>query len=74
MTSQAKSLASQVANDAGDDRAKKIASAFLRTLGRTPEESERRAADELLGTAPTVAKWEQFCQALLNTNEFVYVE
>jgi hypothetical protein len=74
MTSQARSVAEQVAKEADDDRAKRVAAVFLRTLGRAPEVAERQAADEFLGTTPTVAKWEQFCQALLNTNEFVCIE
>jgi hypothetical protein len=74
MNSQAKSLAAQVANEAGEDRAKRVAAAFVRTLGRAPEEAERQASDGFLGNEPTIAKWQQFCQALLNTNEFVYIE
>jgi hypothetical protein len=74
MTSQARSFAEHVVKDAADDREKRVAAAFVRALGRVPEAAERKAADEFLGTEPTAAKWEQFCQALLNTNEFVYIE
>jgi hypothetical protein len=74
MVAQAKSLAERIAKDAGDEREKRIATAFLRAVGRLPETDEQRAADDFLGQSPSPARWEQFCLALLNTNEFVYLE
>lgn len=43
-------------------------------FARSPNESELRLATSFLGAQPTAAVWQQFAQALLMTNEFVFVD
>jgi hypothetical protein len=43
-------------------------------FGREPARMEMQLASEFLGSAPTPAVWQQFLQALLLTNEFVFVD
>lgn len=41
---------------------------------RDPSAEERELAEQFLGEAPSAAAWQQFAQALLLTNEFVFVD
>ena len=43
-------------------------------FAREPSVMEERLAAEFLGTQPVPAAWQQFVQALLLTNEFVFVD
>lgn len=43
-------------------------------LARAPTERECQMAIEFLGAQPTSAAWQQFTQALLLTNEFVFLD
>jgi hypothetical protein len=43
-------------------------------FARSPNETELRLATGFLGAQPTTALWQQFAQALLMTNEFVFVD
>lgn len=78
---RAKALAQRVVEQSGGERARQIDVAFRQTLGRTPDEVERSAALKFFATssatgpetAPPVALV-HFCQALLNLNEFLYLE
>jgi hypothetical protein len=78
---RARGLARRVLQEAGDDRRRQVEAAFRRTLGRPPEDTERDAALAFLSrgcddgsvSAPATVLV-QFCQALLNVNEFVYIE
>src|SRR5262249_25650360 len=73
---RAKALAHRVAERACADRGRQIEAAFALALGRSPDAPERQAAETFFrshggdGAAPLV----DFCQALLNLNEFVYLE
>jgi hypothetical protein len=57
------------------DREEQISAAFRIVLQRSPDDEERslaRQAFERLGDSPTALT--RFCQALLNLNEFLYLE
>ena len=43
-------------------------------FGRAPHEIELRLATDYLGPQPSAVHWQQFAQALLLTNEFVFVD
>jgi hypothetical protein len=65
----AKALAKRVekeANAAGE----RITLAYRLTLGRTPSDAERRLAREFLRES----QLSEFCRALFNVNEFVYLD
>jgi hypothetical protein len=87
MVARAKALAARVAREAGADRQQQVVVAYRLALARGPDEQERAASEKFLGGAtslppsPTVAqplavspKLIHFCHALLNLNEFFYVE
>ncbi len=69
---RAKALAAEV-REAGDRRAQ-IEAAFLRVLGRRPEAEEITASEKILAMDSEEQPLALFCQALLNTSEFVYLE
>jgi hypothetical protein len=65
-------LAARVRRDTKTS-SEQIDRAYLLTLGRPPEEFERKLAHEFLaGNDPT--RLEDFCLALMNVNEFVYLD
>ena len=43
-------------------------------FARSPEPAEMRLANKFLGERPALPAWKQFAQALLMTNEFVFVD
>ena len=67
---RARALAKRISQEAGDDRSKQIELTFRVTLGRPPVERERSLADRFFDRGDLV----QFCQAMMNVNEFVYIE
>jgi hypothetical protein len=78
---QARALAKRVAAAAGDDRERQIDVSFRMALQRLPDDAERGLArrffsesahQESDGDLPMALV--QWCQALLNVNEFVVVE
>jgi mono/diheme cytochrome c family protein len=79
---RAKAFARRVQSEAGNDRERQIATAFALALGRPPTDAERTAAQRLFqahggGAAPGAGPNQDLvhlCQALMNVNEFVYVE
>lgn len=72
---RAKALAKRVWQEAGTDRARQIEAAFRLALGRMPNEREVLLANGFFsGASENAAALSQFCQALLNVNEFVYIE
>jgi hypothetical protein len=79
---RAKAFAQRVFARAASDPGRQIETAFLLALGRTPDEAEQRAARHFFAThAEDAAASDEvstslvhFCQALLNVNEFVYLE
>lgn len=60
-----------------DDVTTRIARAYLLLYGRAPTEREQRLAKGFLkGTQPVASRltrWQQYCQALLSANEFMYI-
>jgi hypothetical protein len=73
---QARAFASRVEAQAGDSPAQQVETAFVLALGRTPDKAEQEAALKFFrshgGDGPTALI--DFCQALMNLNEFVYLE
>jgi hypothetical protein len=69
----ARDLAAYVRRGAGDERSKQIELAYRAVLGRTPRDVERKEAAELIASDAD-AGLADFCLALFNLNEFVYLE
>jgi Protein of unknown function (DUF1553) len=65
VTVAAKALAGRIEKDS--DR---IGAAYRLTLGRLPSDADRRIATAFLADAPL----NEFCRALFNVNEFVYLD
>ncbi len=67
---QAKSFAARVEQEAGPDAAQRVRAAWRHAFGRAPDASELNTALELLhGSTLT-----EFCRAVFNLNEFVYLD
>ena len=69
----ARDLADRIAAEAGPDRDARIDLAYRLTFGRSPDIEERGMAREFLDEGGQGA-WPRFALALLNVNEFVYVD
>jgi hypothetical protein len=63
-------LAERVEQDAGNDPALQVQRAFELALQRLPDESESSACQRLLTDRSLV----ELCRALVNINEFAYVD
>ncbi len=80
MVDRARALAARVRARAGPDRRAQAEAAFELALARPPDEPERRAATDYLESADVEpsdgvsARLVQFCQVVLNLNEFVYID
>ena len=76
---QAEQLASQVREKAGEDPAARVNLAWRSVFSRTPTESDLQSGVEFLNL-PDATPEEQsvalnhFCQALLSSNRFLYVD
>ncbi len=81
----ASALADRVASQKADaDRTKAIAQAYRLALSRNPTETETNLANEFLdrqtkarqsmGPIASQESFVDFCQALLGTNEFIYID
>jgi hypothetical protein len=66
----ARALAERAQREAGAEPAKQVERAFALTLQREPDKNERSACQELLQQRSLA----ELCRALLNVNEFVYVD
>ena len=66
----ARALAERVKHTAGSETEKQVERAFALTLQRAPDLDERRACLALLQERSLT----ELCRALLNVNEFVYVD
>ena len=69
-------LLQHVITDATHDRLSQL---YLRVFGRTPTSRERELAQTFLAAAteadnPTEERWRQFTQALLSSNEFLFLD
>ena len=77
MVAQSRAFAARLQKDAATDEAR-IGRAFQLLFGRPPTDDERAAAVEFLElsavTDDKLSPLEQYCLALLGTNEFAYVE
>ena len=56
------------------DKAGRIERIYQMLLQRPPDETERKLAEDFLGESPSVVELERFIQALLMSNEFVFVD
>jgi mono/diheme cytochrome c family protein len=65
-----RALAGRVQREAGEDLAKQVNRAFALALQRAPAPDERRACMELVRQRSLA----ELCRALLNLNEFIYVD
>ena len=70
----AEAFATRVRERAGMDQAAQVSAAFQVALNRVPDEAERVAAAKFFSAGTATNTLAQFCQALLNLNEFVYLE
>jgi hypothetical protein len=68
-----RALANRVAREAGPEPAARIDRAYRLTLGRGPDPLEKQLADDFFRRADETALVD-FCLALLNLNEFVYID
>ncbi|HEX2473470.1 MAG TPA: PSD1 and planctomycete cytochrome C domain-containing protein [Lacipirellulaceae bacterium] len=80
MATSAKALAVQCCKAKADDRSR-IQSAFERVYGRPPTDEDLRLGLEFLAGSDDagdeqskLTRWEQYAQALLSTNEFMFVD
>lgn len=74
MSHRAGALAEKVKTLAGEDSDAQIEVAFTRTLGRRPDSEEKARSRMMLNSSPDKERGlQQFCHALLNLNEFVYL-
>jgi hypothetical protein len=69
VTTAAKALAARVQKEAKTTE-ERVALAYRLTLGRSPTKIELRIAHEFLNESPL----HEFCRALFNVNEFVYLD
>jgi hypothetical protein len=80
MATSAKALAAHCCEAEADDTAR-IQTAFERVYGRPPTDEEVRLGLEFLSESADASdeqskltRWEQYAQALLSTNEFMFVD
>lgn len=83
VVARARALADRLRREAGDVPKARVERAFLLTLGRSPDAVEREAVSTFLETQPShygdqadanEHVWADFCQMLLSSNAFLYVE
>jgi hypothetical protein len=70
MHEQSKAFAARIEREAGPDRERQVRQAYELALARPPKANERELARQFFAAGGQVA---DFCLALLNRNEFVYV-
>ena len=80
---RAQAMAVRLDHTCGNDAAAKIRDAFILALARPPTEEERAAAETFIATQPrayagapdaAIRAWRDFCQMLLASDAFLYVE
>lgn len=71
---RSQAFARRVAADTGPERSKQVERAFRHALGRGPSDRERAAAARFFASDDGPEALAHFCQALLNLNEFAYLE
>ncbi|MFO0966890.1 MAG: PSD1 and planctomycete cytochrome C domain-containing protein [Gemmataceae bacterium] len=70
----AKGLLARKEVAAEKETAAKVARLYRLLYGRAPGKRETALAREFLGTTPAAGVWEEYAQALLLANEFVFVD
>ena len=77
MVNQAKAFAARV-EKAGKTDAERVSAAYRLAFGRTPDTQELAVAERFLKLPPNSAdkltRWQQYAQALLASNEMMYVD
>ncbi|MAS93048.1 MAG: hypothetical protein CMO55_07600 [Verrucomicrobiales bacterium] len=74
MMRRAESLARKVSDSSKGEKSQQVELAFQRTLGRLPDENEKAQSLAMLASAPDPdMALVQFCHALINLNEFLYI-
>jgi hypothetical protein len=74
---RARAFARRVVDKAGSEREQQIEAAFVLALGRLPVEADRNLARRFFRAqtdADSMQALVHFCQALMNVNEFVYID
>jgi hypothetical protein len=59
---------------AAADPPEKVTRLYETIFARQPTDDEKQLAAQFLGDAPSAESWQQFAQALVMTNEFVFVD
>jgi hypothetical protein len=59
---------------AAADRQAKVARLYETIFARQPTDDEKQLAMAFLDTSPTAESWQQLAQALLMTNEYIFVD
>jgi len=73
MLMRAKALVDRLQAETGPDTAR-IERAYTLLYGRRPSEEELREATVFLASGDSaVGRWQQYCQVLLSSNEFMYI-
>ena len=74
---QAKAFSKRVSEES-DDLVEQVEFAYGLAFGRAPSEDERKIAEDYLGAekedGDKLSRWEQYCQALLASNELMYLD
>ena len=75
---QARGFANRLRKETTEDAAR-VQRAYQLAFGREPSDEELQlglafAAGDVTAEGDKVSRWEQYCQALLATNEFLYVD
>ena len=75
---QSKSLAARLQNDSEDDITAKVHRAYQLLFGRDADDTEIGLARDFLSQSnlktARLTRWEQYAQALLGSNEFLYID
>lgn len=71
VTLHAKRFAERLTKESGGDQKKLVTLAFEHAYARPPRQSERERSAQFLNSSPDALV--DFCQALMNSNEFVYI-
>jgi hypothetical protein len=74
MVERSRGFAARVLREGGDCREAQVGRAYEIALGRRPDAAELEAGADFLARGDASSRLAQFCQVLLNLNEFVYVE
>lgn len=74
--SRAAGLSARIAKEAGDSEPARIRLAYRLLFARDPDAEEQRLAAEFLRgpSSSIMSRWEEYCQALLMSNEMMYID